>query len=75
MIAENAPLPEALTMIEQAKGMLHELKALLPVSENSNFRERFVAHFEKSADAEFRHKANDLLAFYENIFGVKGLLD
>jgi len=75
VIAETAPLPGALTTIEQAKGMLQEIKALLPLSSNANFRERFVAHFETSADAEFRRKADALLAFYENVFGVKDLLD
>jgi len=75
VIAETAPLPDALITIEQAKGMLQEIKALLPPSSNANFRERFVAHCEKSADAEFRRKADALLAFYENVFGVKDLLD
>jgi hypothetical protein len=75
VIAETAPLPGALTTIEQAKGMLQEIKALLPLSSNANFRERFVAHLEKSADLGFRLKADALLAFYEEVFGVNNLLD
>jgi hypothetical protein len=75
VLAENTPLPAALTAVERAKGMIQEMETLLPVSSNANFRERFVAYFEKSADAEFRRKANDLLEFYENVFGVKDLFD
>lgn len=75
VLAENTPLPAALTVVEQAKEMIQEVRELLPASLNVNFRERFVAHFEKSADAEFRCKADALLAFYENVFGVKDLLD
>ena len=69
--------------IEQAKGIIHELEALLPVSPYTNFRERLVAYLEdleqKSAwddtDLEFRLKADALLAFYERIFGVNDLVE
>jgi len=77
VIAENIPLPDALKVMEQAKKMIDELKALLPASPNNNFRERFVEHFEKSAgmDSEFRQKADALLKFYEEYLGVKDLID
>jgi uncharacterized protein len=83
VIAETTPLPGALTVLDQAKEMISELKLLLPSSSNSNFRERLVAHLEslqrlkKSADGdrEFRLKASALLIFYEEAFGVKDLID
>ncbi len=83
VISENILLPNALTVVEQAKGMIHELEALLPGSPNNNFRERLVEHIEylkKSAgqentDLEFRLKAGELLIFYEKVFGVNDLVD
>jgi hypothetical protein len=66
-----------LKVVEQAKGMIHDLEALLPSSPNTNFRERLVAQLEKSADAdlEFRLKADALLMFYKKVFGVKDVVD
>jgi hypothetical protein len=83
VLAENTPLPHALTKIEQAKEMIRELEVLLPASSNDNFRERLVAHLEyleksnrqEKADLEFRLKADALLIFYEQVFGVKDLVD
>jgi uncharacterized protein len=83
VIAERIPLPDALKIIEQAKEMIRELKALLPASPNNNFRERLVAHLEsleksntqKAADLEFRQKTDTLLIFYEEYLGVKDLVD
>lgn len=83
VIAENTTLPDALKVMEQAKEMIRELKMLLPASSNNNFRERLVAHFEslqksntqKAADLEFLQKAGALLIFYEEVFGVKDLVD
>jgi hypothetical protein len=68
--------------IEQAKGIIRDLEALLPASPYSNFRERFVVHLEtleqKSAwddtDLKFRLKADALLTLYEWIFGVNDLV-
>ena len=83
MLEEITPLPHALTVIEQAKGMIHELQALLPDSATLNFRERLVAHLEKleetapqdQADLEFRRKADALLTFYREVFGVNDVVD
>ena len=77
MLGGNTSLPNALKVVEQAKGMIHDLEALLPSSPNTNFRERLVAQLEKSADAdlEFRLKADALLMFYKEVFGVKDLVD
>jgi len=76
VIAEKTSLPHALTVIEQAKGMIHEVETLLPPSPIINFRERLVAQLEEeNADPKFRQKADALLNFYENVFGVKDLVD
>jgi hypothetical protein len=83
MLDENIPLPEALTLVEEAKGMIHEVEVLLPPSEHPvlNFRERLVARLENlkaSAGQEytdFRRKADALLLFYEKVFGVNDLVD
>jgi len=86
VLDENTPLPDALSVIEQAKGMIHELEALLPGSPDVNFRERLVAHLEnlqrmnassgqESTDLDLRPKAGALLIFYEKVFGLKDLID
>ena len=72
---ESTSLPDALTMISQAKESIHELERLLPASPNANFRERLVDHLEESADEEFRLKARALLVLYETVFGVKDVID
>ncbi len=83
VINENTPLSNALTVVQQAKGMIHELETLLPSSPKIGFRERLVAHLEYLQESarqgymnlEFRLKANALLIFYEKVFGVKDLVD
>lgn len=83
MLAENTALSEALIVVEQAKEMIYELDLLLPISPEINFRKRLVACLENPErlkastrqGAEFRLKADALLAFYEKYFGVNDLLD
>jgi hypothetical protein len=76
VIEESVALPEALDIIGQAKELIDELDALLPVSSNGNFRERLVHEIEQRADdVEFQHKARRLLRFYRDHFGVKDLID
>jgi hypothetical protein len=87
VLDENTSLPNALTVVQQAKGLIHELEALLPSSPNSNFRERLVARLEnpehlkssagqENTDLDLRRSiAGALLIFYEKVFGVKDLVD
>jgi hypothetical protein len=83
VLDETTSLPKALTVVEQAKSMIQELEALLPLSQNTNFRERLVAHMEyleKSAgqgneETDFLLKAGALLTFYKDHFGVKDLVE
>ena len=83
LIDESTSLPVTLTVIQQAKEMIHDVESLLPSSPNPNFRERLVAQLEaledsdrqQDTDLEFRQKADALLLFYEKVFGVKDLVD
>jgi uncharacterized protein len=89
VLDESTSLSVALTVVQQAKEMIHEVEALLPASPNTNFRARLVAqldHLEnmenltvpdaqENTDLEFRQKADALLIFYEKVFGVKDLVD
>ncbi len=79
-MAENTSLPNALTVIEQAKEMIREVESLLPDSTEVNFRQRLVTELEEAnglahTDAEFRSKAEALLEFYEDVFGVDDLVE
>jgi hypothetical protein len=82
-LAENTSFENALMLVEQAKAMIDELEALFPVSLKSNFRERLVAYLEQSeetarADVALSTlwlKADALVTFYEQVFGVDDLLE
>ena len=83
VIDEITLLPDALTLVQQAKEMITELEVFLPNSTNNNFRERLVAQIERlqesvqqgESDPEFLRKADELLTHYEKHFGVKGLIE
>ena len=80
VVAENTSLPNALTVIEQAREMIREVESLLPVSEKPNFRQRLVTEMEEAeglgnTNAEFRLKAEALLDFYEGFFGIDDLVE
>ena len=80
---ETTSLPDALTIVQGAKGLIHEVEVLLPSSQTPNFRERLVAHLEtlerageyENTDLDFRRKAESLLIFYEKVFGVKDMVE
>ena len=83
VLDETTSLPNALTSVQQAKEMIHELELRLPASPHANFRERLVAHLEpleqestgEGMDLDFRQKAESLLLFYKQIFGVDDLVE
>lgn len=84
LLNEAIPLTEALGRVKHAKEVIQELEALSPDSPTPNFRERWVAQleslekFEETAgqeSLEFRRKADELLALYEEVFGVKGVIE
>lgn len=82
VLADKTLLPHALTVIEGAMQRIKEVEALLPPSPNPNFRERLVTQLEsqtaankEATDAELSQKADALLIFYEEVFGVTDLVD
>jgi hypothetical protein len=83
ILDETNLLPDALTAVEQAKEMIHEVEILLPASPHTNFRERLVEHLEAletktvwdDTDLKFRLKADALLALYARVFGVDDLVE
>jgi uncharacterized protein len=83
VLIEKVSLPHALTVVQGAKEMINELESRLPASTNDNFRERLVEHIEylkksgskQKAKQDFMLKANVLLSFYKDQFGVDDLID
>ena len=83
VLDETTSLPGALTTIAQAKDMISEVESLLPLSPNPNFRERLVAYLENlktspeqdDKDLDLRRKAEILLTFYKQVFGVDDLVE
>jgi uncharacterized protein len=72
LLDETVVLPQALSLVEEARRKIDEVEAMLPPSPNPNFRERLEAQLETPAkdEPEFRQKAGQLLALYEKFFGV-----
>ena len=76
LLNENIRLPEALTIVQQAKEMIKKLELHLPDSTNDNFRERLVNHIERGkADKDFQRKANALLVFLYAHFDVNDFFE
>jgi hypothetical protein len=87
VLDENTALPQALIVVQETKELIQELEGLLPGSPKNNFRERLVDHIEnpepphvsggeEETDFDLRQmKAGALLDIYENVFGVRDLVD
>jgi hypothetical protein len=80
VMAEDTSLADALALISQAKDLIGEVQALLPASSSANFRARLVEVLEAPSGTAarlpaFRLKAEALLAFYEQVFGVADLIE
>ena len=76
LIDDRVRLPEALTVVRQTWELVEEINALLPESNNPNFRERLLEHLDSGISSqEFQRKANELLDVYETRFGVDDLVD
>jgi len=76
LLGENIPLPEALTVVQQAMEMIQELETFLPTSSNLSFRERLIACIEQGNTVlEFQLKAGALLVFFDKHFGVNDFFD
>lgn len=79
-MADLIPIENALHMIGQAKKQIAELEKILPRSQRQNFRERMVECLEnpilrRRMRLDFRQKAESLLAYYEDVFGVDDLIE
>lgn len=77
VLGGQTDLPHALTLVEQAQGMIHEVESLLPASSESNFRQRLVDQLEGNAEleSELRQKAEALLKFYDEVFRVDDVVE
>jgi hypothetical protein len=81
--SEELPLNDALTVVQQAKGMILELETQLPAGQDRNFRRRlfeYIIRLERSsshtnATDTFRLKAGVLLVMFAQRFGVTGLFN
>ena len=84
LLDEDIALPEALSTIQETLDLIREIEPLLPVSTAISFRERLIAHKEflesngmeqGGGDSEFLRKAELLLTYYEDRFGVDDFID
>jgi len=76
LLNENIRLPDALTVVGQAKEMIETVELLLPDSESNNFRERLVNYVEGGkVDKDFQRKANALLLFLDSQFDINDFFE
>lgn len=84
LLDEDIALPEALSTIQETLGLIREIEPLLPASSALSFRERLITHKEfleskgteqEVVEYEFLHKAEVLLTYYEDRFGVDDFID
>ena len=76
LLDESVALPKALRTVQRAMKMIREVEVFLPVAPNSSFRERLIEQVENgNADADFRQKADALLAFFDKNFGVNDFFE
>lgn len=57
--------------------MIRELEAYLPASQTLSFRERLLAKMQNRSEenAEFNQKAQRLISYFEDFFGVMDFFD
>ncbi|MBK8821181.1 MAG: hypothetical protein IPN58_00875 [Anaerolineales bacterium] len=84
LLDNDIALPEALSTIRETLNLIREIEPLLPVSSAISFRERLITHKEileskgavpEGVDSEFLRKAEILLTYYEDQFGVDDFID
>ena len=82
LAAEQVSLPDALARMEQVRGLIRELEALLPIPAGMGFREYLVSCFEHPGLAPsgldyrlFHLKAGVIFIFFQKVFGVKDLFE
>jgi hypothetical protein len=80
---DDISMSDALSLIEETLDLIHEIKRLLPTSSANSFREKLIAYQEElekrgeynAPEQEFLRKANQLLTWYEDRFGVDDFID
>jgi hypothetical protein len=84
LLDDDISLPDALSSIQETLVLIGEIEPLLPASSAVSFRERLITYKEllessgKELDAierEFLRKAEILLSYYEDQFGVDEFID
>jgi hypothetical protein len=84
LLDKDITLPDALSSIQETLVLIGEIEPLLPASSAVSFRERLITYKEllessgKELDAierEFLRKAEILLSYYEDQFGVDDFID
>ena len=84
LLDDDISLPDALSSIQETLVLIGEIEPLLPASSAVSFRERLITYKEllessgKELDAiewEFLRKAEILLSYYEDQFGVDDFID
>ncbi|HRJ57033.1 MAG TPA: hypothetical protein PK152_02380 [Anaerolineales bacterium] len=77
LVDEKTSLPEAMEKIQHAHELIRELENFLPASRTVSFRERLLTKIEdRSAEnAPFREKAQRLISYFEDFFGVMDFFD
>jgi hypothetical protein len=84
LLDEDIFLPVALSVIQETLDLIREIEPLLPASSAISFRERLIAYKESfdvnerehtSLEREFLLKAERLLSWYEDRFGVDDFID
>ena len=74
---EKTSLTDAMMKVQQAHEMIRELESYLPISTTVSFRERLLTKMEDRTpgNAEFRERAQTLISFFEDFFGVMDFFD
>ena len=84
LLDEEISLPDALSVIQETFALIREIELLLPTSTAISFRERLITYKEfleskgeeyTESESEFLQKAETLLTYYEESFGMDDFID
>jgi len=83
LLDESVELDQALRVVKQAKAKIRSAERYLSVSEQISFRDRLIERIDhlndkaelNSAATAFQTKANDLLNYFEERFGVNDFFE
>ena len=77
LMDEKTSLSDAMEKVEQALEMIRDVETYLPVSTTVSFRERLLTKMEDRSpeNEEFREKAQRLISYFEDFFGVMDFFD